>query len=147
MDFNINYMTLYDLEEIKNILTNEFDDFWNYSILKDELNSKNSIYFVIRNKDNEITSFGGMKIILDEAEIMDIVTKKIYRNQGFCNALLNRLIVEAKNKNIKRLNLEVNESNEIAIHLYKKLGFIENGRRKNYYRNEDAILMSKKIEN
>ena len=139
-------MNLSDLEQIKDILVTDFDDFWNYSILKDELNSKNSTYFVIKSKDNQIVGFAGMKIILDEAEIMNIVTKKSYRNIGIGKALLDRVIIEAKNKNIKRLNLEVNEDNKIAIHLYKSFGFLQNGKRKNYYDNKNAILMSKNLE-
>lgn len=146
MNFDINYMNLSDLENIKDILVVEFDDFWNYSILKDEITSKNSIYFVAKTTDSEIVGFAGMKIILDEAEIMNIVTKKMFRNQGIGNSLLNRLIFEAENKNIKRINLEVNEENIIAIHLYEKFGFYRNGERKNYYNNENAILMSKILE-
>ena len=145
MDFDINYMNLSDLEDIKDILVSKFDDFWSYSVLIDELSSKNSIFFVAKN-NQEIVSFAGIKIILDEAEIMNIVTKKEHRNQGIGKLLLERLLLEAKNKNIKRLNLEVNESNKIAIHLYEKFGFIQNGKRKNYYIDNDAILMSKIIE-
>ena len=146
MDFYIDYMNLSDLEQIKDILVTDFDDFWNYSILKDELNSKNSTYFVVKNKDNEILGFAGIKIILDEAEIMNIVTKKNYRKQGIGNLLLNRIILEAKDKNIKKVNLEVNENNIIAIHLYEKFGFNKDGERKNYYQDQNAILMSKILE-
>ncbi len=146
MNFYIDYMDLSDLEQIKDILTTDFDDFWNYSILKDELNSKNSTYFVVKNKDNEILGFAGIKIILDEAEIMNIVTKKNYRKQGIGNLLLNRIILEAKDKNIKKVNLEVNENNIIAIHLYEKFGFNKDGERKNYYQDQNAILMSKILE-
>ena len=146
MNFYIDYMDLSDLEQIKDILTTDFDDFWNYSILKDELNSKNSTYFVVKNKDNEILGFAGIKIILDEDEIMNIVTKKNYRKQGIGNLLLNRIILEAKDKNIKKVNLEVNENNIIAIHLYEKFGFNKDGERKNYYQDQNAILMSKILE-
>lgn len=146
MNFYIDYMNLSDLEQIKDIFNTDFDNFWNYSILKDELNSKNSTYFVVKNKDNKILGFSGMKIILDEAEIMNIVTKKNYRKQGIGNLLLNRIILEAKNKNIRKINLEVNENNIIAIHLYEKFDFTKDGERKNYYQGQNAILMSKNLE-
>lgn len=145
MDFDIDYMNLSDLETIQDVLSTEFDNFWNYSILKDELNSKNSTYFVAKSNQN-VVGFAGMKIILDEAEIMNIVTKKDCRNQGIGKLLLKRLLLEAKNKNIKKINLEVNEDNIIAIHLYESLGFIQNGKRKNYYDDKNAILMSKILE-
>ena len=145
MSFDIDYMNLSDLEDIKDILTSDFDDFWNYSILKDELNSKNSIYFVAKANQN-IVGFAGMKIILDEAEIMNIVAKKDFRNQGIGKLLLNRIILEAKNKKLKKLHLEVNENNKIAIHIYESFGFIQDGKRKNYYNDKNAILMSKNLE-
>ena len=142
----IEKMNLTDLEQIKDILITDFDDFWNYSVLKNELNSKNSTYFVVKNENDKILGFAGIKIILDEAEIMNIVTKKDYRNQGIGKVLLDKIIVEAKNKNIRKVNLEVNESNKIAIHLYEEFGFIKNGERKNYYNSQNAILMSKYLE-
>lgn len=146
MDLYIDYMNLSDLKHIKNILNTDFDDFWNYSVFKDELTSKNSTYFVVKDKGNKILGFAGIKIILDEAEIMNIVTKKTCRNQGIGKLLLDRLILEAKNKNVRKINLEVNENNTIAIHLYEKFGFSRNGERKNYYNNKKAILMSKILE-
>ncbi len=146
MNFDIDYMNLSDLEQIKYILNTDFDDFWSYSVLKDELTSKNSTYFVVKNKENKILGFAGIKTILDEAEIMNIVTKKDCRNQGIGNLLLDKIILEAKNKNIKKINLEVNENNTIAIHLYEKFGFNKDGERKNYYKNQNAILMSKILE-
>ena len=38
----IQEMTLEDLESIKEILVSDFDDFWNYNILKEELERTNS---------------------------------------------------------------------------------------------------------
>lgn len=146
MNFDIDYMNLSDLEQIKDILNTDFDDFWSYSVLKDELTSKNSTYFVVKNKENKILGFAGIKIILDEAEIMNIVTKKDYRYQGIGKLLLNKLVLEAKSKNVKVLHLEVNEHNTIAIHLYEEFGFIKDGERKNYYQDQNAILMSKILE-
>ena len=146
MDLYIDYMNLSDLKHIKNILNTDFDDFWNYSVFKDELTSKTSTYFVVKDKGNKILGFAGIKIILDEAEIMNIVTKKTCRNQGIGKLLLDRLILEAKNKNVRKINLEVNENNTIAIHLYEKFGFSRDGERKNYYNNKKAILMSKILE-
>ncbi len=140
MNLLINIMSLDDLEKIKNILNTDFDDFWNYEILKEELTSQNTIYFVAK-IDNEIVGFAGIKIILDEADLMNIVVKKEHRKKGIASSLLNKLIVIAKEKNLKSINLEVNANNLSAINLYKKLNFIEIGKRKNYYKDQDAILM------
>ena len=138
-------MMLSDLTEIKNILQTDFDDFWNFEIFKEELVNNNSSYLVLR-YDDEIVCFGGIKIILDEANIMNIVTKKNERNQGFARFVLNELINISKEQNCTSITLEVNENNIPAIHLYELFNFQEVGRRKNYYKNGDtAILMTLKL--
>ena len=138
----ISTMILNDLEQIKKNLQTDFDDFWNFEIFKEELTNNNSMYLVLR-YENEIVSFGGIKIILDEADIMNIVTKKNKRNQGFAKFLLNELITIAEEQNCKTITLEVDENNLPAIKLYKDFEFKEVGKRKNYYKNGNtAILMT-----
>lgn len=137
-------MTLEHLETIKDVLNSEFDDFWNYNILKEELNSQNSCYIVAL-LNNEIVGFAGIKFIVNEADIMNIVTKNIFRNQGIGKLLLENLIQLSKSLNLTSITLEVNEENAPAIHLYKKFGFEILGIRKKYYKNADGIIMTKKI--
>lgn len=138
-------MRLSDLEEIKNTLQTDFDDFWNFEIFKEELVNNNSSYLVLR-YDDEIVCFGGIKIILDEANIMVIVTRKDKRNQGFARFVLNELINISKEENCTSITLEVRENNLPAIHLYELFDFKEVGRRKHYYKNGDtAILMTLKL--
>lgn len=138
----ISTMMLNDLKQIKKNLQTDFDGFWNFEIFKEELANNNSMYLVLR-YENEIVSFGGIKIILDEADIMNIVTKKDKRNQGFAKFLLNELITIAEEQNCKTITLEVDENNLPAINLYKDFDFKEVGKRKNYYKNGNtAILMT-----
>ena len=140
-------MKLPDLEEIKDILQTDFDDLWNFEIFKEELGNTNSRYLVLH-YENEIVCFGGIKIILDEATLMDIVTKKNKRNQGFAKFVLNELLTIAKEENCTSITLEVRENNLPAIHLYEQFGFKEVGRRKNYYKNGDtAVLMTHYFSN
>lgn len=77
-NFEINYMSLKDLENIKDILENDFDDFWNYNVFKSELENSNSTYFVVK-CDDEIVGFAGVLIVIDEADITNIVVKKSFR--------------------------------------------------------------------
>ena len=121
----------------------KFDDFWNIDILKDELKSQNS-EFVCAKIENKVVGFAGIKIVLDTADIMNIAVREDYRRQGIATLLLNNILDTCNEKNIKTINLEVNEENFSAIRLYQKFGFKENGRRKKYYDNKfDAILMER----
>ncbi len=146
MDFKINKMTIEDLESIKNILASDFDNFWNFDVLEDELECDNSYVIVAKNTDNTIVGFAGLKTILDEADIMNIVVKKDFRHNGIGSILLENLINYSKNTNMKTITLEVNENNLSAIRLYDKFSFDKLGIRKKYYNGEsDAIIMSKQL--
>ena len=142
---NIEKMELKDLDCIKEILFTEFDDFWNYNVFKQEILNENSQYIVAK-ENNNIVGFAGILIILDKANITNIVTRKTYRNKGIGKLLLKNLIEISKNLNLKSMTLEVNEQNIPAINLYKSFGFENAGLRKKYYNNEqNAIIMTKKL--
>lgn len=143
-NLDIEKMTLKDLEEISSILEKEFDDFWNYNILESELKNPNSVYLICK-INNEIIGFAGITIILDTAELNNIVIKKSCRGKGYSLILLENLIDEAKRKNCNKINLEVSSSNIVAINLYKKFNFEQVGLRKKYYNGNDALLFTKKV--
>lgn len=145
MEIQINKMILSDLETIKDTLISDFDDFWTYETLKEELNSEFSHFYIAKNENNEILGFAGLKIVIDEADIMNIVVKKDLRNNGIGTLLLEYLINFAKSKSIKSITLEVNENNSSAIALYQKFDFKQISIRKKYYNNIDnAIIMQKR---
>lgn len=146
MNLKINDMTLEDLNNIKDILISDFDAFWSYDTLKEELQCSNSFFRIAKTDNDEIVGFAGFKSILDEANIMNIVVKKIYRHNGIGSFLLEHLISHAKSLNLNTITLEVNENNLSAIRLYDKFDFSHIGIRKKYYDGiSDAIIMSKKI--
>lgn len=144
MDIKIEKMSITDLNDIKDNLKNDFDDFWNYNILKEELENNTSKYIVAK-IDNKVIGFAGIKIIIDEADIMNIVTKKSHRNKGIGTLLLKSIISIASELQLSSISLEVNEENLPAIHLYEKFGFENLGVRKNYYQDKNAIIMTKKL--
>ena len=80
MDLKIKKMNLEDLNSIQNILFKDFDNFWTYSTFEQELKCDNSYFIIVRNENDEIVGFAGLKVIVDEADIMNIVVKKSYRN-------------------------------------------------------------------
>ena len=130
-----------------NILQDEFDDFWNTNILREEVLNKDRKFFVAKSEDGEILGFAGVLINFDFIEIMNIVVKKKYRKKGIGKELLEKIIDFSIEKNFDIIDLEVNSKNEPAINLYRKFGFKEVGLRRKYYNNiDDAILMEKNIK-
>jgi len=85
-------------------------------------------------------------LVVDEAELLNIVVDPAYRGRGLGRRLLRHLIANA---GTRRIHLEVRESNAPARALYLSQGFRQLGMRKNYYpaeslsagQREHAILM------
>jgi ribosomal protein S18 acetylase RimI-like enzyme len=61
--------------------------------------------------------------------------------------MMDGVLSEAKRKGCLSVILSVRESNQAAIILYEKYGFVELEKRRNYYRfpTEDAIIMVKNL--
>jgi len=78
MDIFLEEMKFSDLATID---LENFDDFWNQNILKEELLSTSS-YYIIAKYENDIIGFAGIKFLLDEAHITNIVTRIDKRNNG-----------------------------------------------------------------
>lgn len=81
-EIEISVMNMSDLNEIQNTLETEFDDFWNYEVFKSEIKNPNSIYFVAK-YNNDIIGFVGVLLIIDTAEITNIVIKKSFRGKRY----------------------------------------------------------------
>jgi ribosomal-protein-alanine N-acetyltransferase len=83
-------------------------------------------------------------LILDELHIATIATHPDFRKQGIGKKLLTYALKSARDEGATRSFLEVRESNKTAINMYTSFGFVEDGRRKEYYKDnhEDAILMT-----
>lgn len=144
-NIKISAMTLPDLDSISDILTCEFDDFWNYNLFKSELENKNSMYIVAK-LNNQIVGFAGIWLSVDDIHITNIVVKKNCRNQKIGSLMLNNLIELCENRTQKSITLEVNSNNIPAQKLYQKFGFKNVGIRKKYYNNTgDAIIMTKTL--
>ena len=126
-----------DIEEINNLgieLNPRFKQLFNLN----DLNKLEEIYTY--KKDNIILGFIHILNNVDKVEILNIIINKNYRQIGIASLLLD-YILSITNKPII---LEVKESNIEAINLYKNFNFIEIHRRKNYYKNEDAIIMERR---
>ena len=139
----ITSMTLADLELMKDTLYSDFDNFWSYNVLKQELENEKTKY-IIAKENNEVVGFAGILVVLDEATLNNIVVKKSYRCRGIGGELLETLIDLCADLNLKSFTLEVNVENIPAIKLYEKFGFKNLGIRKKYYNNStDAYIMTK----
>lgn len=118
-----------DINDINNLLS-EF----NY-----KLNSLDEEFLnVIVHEDDIIDAVLVYKYIYDRIEIDYIIVSESKRRCGIASSLIKYL-----DKYNCSITLEVNEKNKSAINLYKKCGFKDVAKRKNYYKDNDGILMMK----
>ncbi|NLZ47251.1 MAG: ribosomal protein S18-alanine N-acetyltransferase [Clostridiales bacterium] len=133
------------IEGILNVSILSFPITWSKDSFEKELTNKYARYMVAV-KDDLVVGFAGMWIILDEAHITNIAVHPEYRGFGIGTMLMESLISICKLENVIGITLEVRVSNQRAINLYKKFGFVEEGIRKAYYEDnkEDALIMWKR---
>lgn len=93
-------------------------------------------------EEREIRGFLVAKAVAREWELENIAIAASSRRQGLAVRLLTEFLDLIRRENAECVYLEVRQSNRAALALYKKLSFIEAGRRPSYYQHpqEDAIL-------
>ena len=131
---------MFELVENNINLINELNNISGFKITYDVYDK---IY--VYKLNNKIIGFINFSIIYDRAELNYIFVLEEYRKKGYANKMMSFLIDYAKKNNCLNITLEVRKSNNSAINLYKKFKFKVIAERKNYYKNEDAIMMLKEV--
>ncbi len=114
-----------------------------YNILHDRLDDDNFYIYVY--EDIDIVGYISSYFDYDTLEILNFCIREDYQRNGIGTLILNNLIDELKDKNLKRVVLEVRSKNEKAVNFYNKNGFKVVNIRRNYYKDDDAFLMEKFI--
>ncbi len=124
------------------LLANEGHSSWKVSSFLSELKDKHSLYTGCM-EENKLVGYICCMAVLDEASINNFAVSPAHQGKGIGKKLLQEMIALLKAKGMERLWLEVRVSNHAAYNLYKKTGFTEIFRRKDYYQNpvEDAFIM------
>tara|TARA_B100000401_G_C52320328_1_gene491562 strand:- start:42 stop:482 length:441 start_codon:yes stop_codon:yes gene_type:complete len=85
-------------------------------------------------------------VVLDEAQINFFVVNKKYQRKGFGSYLMRHLIKQCEKLNVRKLLLEVSNSNIAAEKFYSSFDFCTVGIRRNFYKDgSDALLKEKKL--
>ncbi|QOR34688.1 ribosomal protein S18-alanine N-acetyltransferase [Clostridium sp. 'deep sea'] len=135
-----------DLDNITRIEHLTYTNPWSKNTFITELTHNDHSSYMVLLKNETIIAYGGLWQVLDESHITTIAVDPNYQGKGYGNTMLNILFSKAVTNGATSITLEVRESNEKAINLYKKNGFLVGGRRIKYYsdNNEDALVMWKK---
>ncbi|MBS0235105.1 MAG: ribosomal protein S18-alanine N-acetyltransferase [Proteobacteria bacterium] len=122
-------------EEIAALHAKLFDPPWDAAAIRSLLEhpAATSLIAVAGSQKKSVIAFVIGQLAGDEAEILSIGVSPDWQRVGLATGLLEGLTRAARRGDAKRIFLEVAEDNASGLALYRKLGFIEVGRRKRYY--------------
>ena len=136
-------MLVEDLDQVMEIENDLISPPWTREgfftfLLKDE-----NMFFVVEEK-GQILGYCSMQPVLDEGAILNVAVTRDRQKEGIGYFLVDSMLMLAAARGIHIVHLEVRESNGSARRLYQRLGFKEDGFRKNYYTEpvENAELMT-----
>lgn len=123
-----------------------FSDPWSERSIASELSNELSDWLVAV-ENGTVVGYIGSQSVPPEADVMNVAVSPLFRRQGIGEALMKALMEHLCRKGIESLSLEVRAGNLPAISLYTRLGFVQVGRRPNYYHNpkEDALILRKEL--
>ncbi|SHS27102.1 ribosomal-protein-alanine acetyltransferase [Mycobacteroides abscessus subsp. abscessus] len=141
--FVFRYLREEDIDQILKIEELSFATPWTRQSFENELNLNQFAVYLVLEKEGQIVGYCGMWLIVDEAHITNIAVLPEFRGQKLGEGILRMIMEVAKKRGAKSMTLEVRVSNTVAQSLYRKLGFMNGGIRKNYYTDnyEDALVM------
>ena len=137
-------MLVEDLDQVMEIEEDLFSVPWTREGFLTYLMKKDTMFFVVEEKE-KILGFCSMMTVLDEGDILNVAVRRDRQKEGIGQFLVDSILRMADLQGIRLVHLEVREGNRTARRLYERLGFKEDGLRRNYYEDpvENAVLMTK----
>jgi ribosomal-protein-alanine N-acetyltransferase len=119
----------------------------NATRLKEELARPWARLRVARDPDGRAVAYLLAWLVADEVHVLDVAVRADRRRRGIARALVDDLTRHGRAVGARHVYLEVRQSNEAAIHLYRGTGFRPQNVRKAYYPDgEDALEMALSLE-
>ncbi len=133
-----------DIDAVAAIGREIFSEPWTERGFEYAIDVSENVFLVAESPDGRITGYCGLYALADEGEIVSVAVVESLRGKGIGRAMMEELLRLAVRQGVERIFLEVRASNEAAISLYRREGFLPCGTRSDFYRypTEDALLMS-----
>lgn len=140
-----------DLDAVMRVMDDSFDPAYGEAWTAPQcagLMPMPGVWLSLARTEGQIVGFSLARVVVREAELLLLAVRRGSQGQGVGQTLLDRFTLMATTRGAERLHLEVREGNP-AITLYRKSGFTEVGRRRNYYTGRDgqiydALTLAKK---
>ena len=137
-------MTVDDISQVAEIERQIFSIPWSEKAFRNSMESDDTIYIVAK-ENNNVEGYAGMYLSFEEGNITNVAVNPLSRRKGIGEKIVRDILNRAYEKGVRDVFLEVRETNSVAIALYEKIGFKEEGIRKNFYDKprENALIMWK----
>lgn len=99
----------------------------------------------VAEQDKLLIAFAWFSLLLDTAELENIVVSETARRSGIASGLLEQAFSALSAIGARVVQLEVRAKNTAALSLYGRHGFKQDGLRRSYYKDDDAVLMSRRL--
>ena len=131
-----------DIVAVHEIECSIFSMPWSEKSFRDSIAKVNNIYLVAE-EGKHVVAYCGFWGVAGEGQITNIAVREDCRRNGIAEKMMSELITQGRRQGIEAFTLEVRRTNQAAICLYHRLGFIDSGIRKNFYEApvEDALIM------
>ena len=138
-------MTAADVDEVWALERSVFPYPWSRGNFADAVASGYDCW-TLRDAGGELAGYYLLMYALDEAHLLDVALAAKLQGQGLGRRLLDEIAARARSQGMTSILLEVRPSNERALEVYRRHGYVHIGRRKGYYPagaagREDAIVM------
>lgn len=140
-------MTVEDIDAVTAIESHIYPFPWTRGNFADSLHSGYSAWLM---KDGgTVIGYALMMLVQDEVQLLNIGIAALHQHSGLGSALLQQQCGIARSHGATRMFLEVRPSNVAALALYRRHGFVEIGRRRDYYPanngREDALVLAREL--
>lgn len=114
----------------------QYGEAWTQGQLRSMMSLPGALLVIGRLGDRPV-SFGLMRAIVQEAELLLLAVDPDHRSVGHGRRILDRCLTLAEGRGARSVFLEVRAGNP-ATHLYRKAGFNQYNIRKKYYKGHDG---------
>jgi ribosomal-protein-alanine N-acetyltransferase len=138
-----------DLAEVTRIEKSSFADPWTEESFRRLLGVAPAIFLVaLFPPDEAVAGYVVAFSLAEDGELLNVAVDPKFRGKGLAGQMVDAVLIELGARGVRAAFLEVRESNSAARALYESRGFIEIGRRSNYYRRpvEDALVLRRTLE-
>lgn len=132
-----------DVDAVVAIETEAFSNPWRRETFLDLVDRPGLELLVMEDREAGVIGYAVLWCILEQAELANMALTPRFRRRGLGGFLLSRVLDKARARGVENVFLEVRVSNEHALRLYERYGFVDVGLRRGYYESprEDARVM------